>query len=212
MARRTGWGLANQAFSSLTNFALGVLIARSVTPHEFGAFTMAFATYTLLLGLARALTSEPFVVRFSHVPLDAWRPAAAAAAGTATSLGVVGGAGCVLVGLATTGPTSQAFIALGLTLPGLLLQDTWRFAFFARGSGGQAFLNDLLWALIMFPVVVAFLATGHASMLWLTLAWGGAGAVAGLVGVLQARVLPRPALSARWLRAQRELAAPYLGE
>jgi O-antigen/teichoic acid export membrane protein len=212
MARRTGWGLANQAFSSLTNFALGVLIARSVTPHEFGAFSLAFATYTLLLGLSRALTSEPFVVRVSHVRLAVWRPAAAAAAGTATSIGVVGGAGCVLFGLATTGPTSQAFVALGLTLPGLLLQDSWRFAFFARGSGGQAFLNDLVWALIMFPAVVAFVATGHASMMWLTLGWGGAGAVAGLVGVLQARVLPRPALSARWLRAQRQLAAPYLGE
>ena len=28
-------------------------------------------------------------------------------------------------------------MALGLTLPGLMLQDSWRFAFFALGRGSQ---------------------------------------------------------------------------
>ena len=212
IARRTGWGLADQAFSSLTNFALGVMIARSVPPHDFGAFSLAFATYTLFLGLSRALTSEPLVVRFSHSSPDAWRAATAAGTGTAILLGVVGGAGCVVFGLATSGPIAQAFIALGITMPGLLLQDAWRYAFFARGGGAQACLNDVIWAVVMFPAVAVLIATRHTSMTWLTLGWGGAGAVAGLVGVLQARVRPRPALATAWLRAQRELASRYLGE
>ena len=44
------------------------------------------------------------------------------------------------------GPTRMAFLALGVTLPLLMLQDSWRFAFFALGRGSQAFLNDSVWA------------------------------------------------------------------
>lgn len=212
IARRTGWGLADQAFSSLTNFVLGVMIARSVAPHEFGAFSLAFATYTLFLGLSRALTSEPLIVRFSHSSPEAWRAATAFGTGTATMVGIVGGAGCVLFGLATSGPMAQAFIALGVTLPGLLLQDAWRYAFFARGGGAHAFVNDVIWAVVMFPAVAVLVATERTSMTWLTLGWGGSGAAAGLVGVLQARVRPRPTRAAAWLRDQRELASRYLGE
>ena len=41
VAGRAGWGLIDQAFSSLTNFALGILIARTVPIAEFGAFSLA---------------------------------------------------------------------------------------------------------------------------------------------------------------------------
>ncbi len=212
MARRTGWGVGDQAFSSATNFALGMIVARSVSPEDFGAFSLAFATYTLFLGLSRSLTSEPLVVRYSHAPLDAWRSATASGTGTAMVVGLIGGAGCVLFGLSAHGSLAEGFVALGITLPGLLLQDAWRFAFFARGSGVNAFLNDLAWAVIMFPAMAALLATDHASIAWLTLGWGGAGAAAGLFGVLQARVIPRPTLAAKWLRDHADLASRYLGE
>ena len=48
-----------------------------------------------------------------------------------------------------------AFLALGLTLPGLLLQDSWRYAFFALGRGSQAFLNDTVWTLAMLPALAS---------------------------------------------------------
>jgi hypothetical protein len=127
-------------------------------------------------------------------------------------LGIVCGTGFILFGVAGSGALAQAFVALGITMPGLLLQDTWRYAFFARGSGGHAFLNDLVWALIMFPVMGALIATHHTSMSWLTLGWAGAGAAAGLVGILQAGMRPRPALTARWLRSQADLASRFAGE
>lgn len=34
----------------------------------------------------------------------------------------------------------------GITMPRLMLQDSWRYAFFAHGRGGHAFLNDTIWA------------------------------------------------------------------
>jgi O-antigen/teichoic acid export membrane protein len=212
IARRTGWGVGDQAFSSLTNFALGVLIARSVAPKDFGAFSLMFATYTLCLGLARSVTSEPLVVRFSHSAGEEWRSATASATGAALLLGIVCGTGCILFGVVSSGALAQAFVALGITMPGLLLQDTWRYAFFARGTGGQAFLNDLVWALIMFPVMAALIAAHHTSMSSLTLGWGGAGAAAGLLGILQAGIRPRPTLTSRWLRGQSDLASRFAGE
>ena len=56
--RRLGWGLADQALSSVTNFVLGSLVARALPPGEFGAFSIAFVN-TRAFGASRALASEP---------------------------------------------------------------------------------------------------------------------------------------------------------
>ena len=57
------------------------------------------------------------------------------------------------------GTARLAFLALGLTLPGLLLQDSWRYSFFALGQGSQAFVNDTIWALTL--VAAAAVPAGH---------------------------------------------------
>ena len=50
-------------------------------------------------------------------------------------IGLFAGA-CVLVAAwLLSGTVRLAFFALGLTLPGLLLQDSWRYSFFALGRG-----------------------------------------------------------------------------
>ena len=67
VARRASWSFGDQALSSLTNFALAVVVARAVTAEEFGAFGLAFSAYLLVLGLVRAVTAEPLLVRASHV-------------------------------------------------------------------------------------------------------------------------------------------------
>jgi hypothetical protein len=118
----------------------------------------------------------------------------------------------LLFGVTSSGALSQAFLALGLSLPGLLLQDSWRFIFFSAGRGSLAFLNDVLWAVIMFAAVAVLLFADQASIPSLMFAWGGSGTLAGLVGALQARVIPDPYATLRWFRAQRDLAGRYLGE
>ena len=67
--------------------------------------------------------------------------------GTAACVGLVAGVCVLIASLLLHGTTSvRPSSPSGLTLPGLLLQDSWRFAFFALGRGSQAFLNDLVWA------------------------------------------------------------------
>ena len=84
---------------------------------------------------------------------------------------------CVLGAAALLDGTAKgAFIALGLTLPGLLLQDSWRYAFFALGRGGQAFLNDVVWASALLPALIFLRATGHTNVSWFVFAWGATAA------------------------------------
>ena len=210
VALRTGWGVADQALSSVVNLTVGALVARAVSPASFGAFGLVFSTYLIVLGALRALVSEPLVVRFSARETEEWRPATRAATGSALVLGVAVGVGCVLVGSATGGVFGQALLALGVVLPGLVLQDTWRFAFFAAGRGRSAFVNDLAAASAL-PALVVLSETTHSVGL-LVLAWGAAGSCAALVGALQARLAPAPLAGPSWIRSQRDLAFPYLGE
>jgi len=211
--QRASWGVADQALSSLTNFALGILVARSATTAGFGAFSIVFTTFTVTLGLSRALTSEPLMVRYSGSARPVWQRGTAAATGTALAVGVAVGFICGLVGWMIVGGTLGApFLALGATLPGLLLQDCWRYAFFANGEGRKAFMNDALCAAVLVVVFGALIRSGGASIGLLVLAWGGASTVGAIVGVLQSSVAPTPQRGRRWASRHRDLIPRYVGE
>ena len=169
-ARRLGWGLADQAVSSVTNFVLGLVVARSLGATSFGAFTLAWVTYGVVLNVSRGLATDPLTVRYSG-PADArWRAAIVRAASTALAVGLVVGTACVLGGLAVGHTVGPSFVALGITLPGLMLQDSWRYAFFSSGQGKRAFLNDSVWAVVLVPAMLIADATGTAFAF--VLAWG----------------------------------------
>ena len=210
-AGRLSWGLVDQAVSSLTNFAVGILVARSLGAAQFGAFSLAWVTYAVLLNLSRGLGTDPLMVRFSG-PADArWLAAARQAVSTTLFVGLLSGAGCVLAGLALGGSVGSAFVGLGLVIPLLLVQDGWRYAFFAVGRGRSAFLNDLTWGLALVPAIEA--AAGRPSVGGFVIAWGIAGGLAAIVGSLQTRLLPvnlRGAVS--WVSQQRDLGWRYVME
>jgi O-antigen/teichoic acid export membrane protein len=210
--RRVGWGLLDQALSSLTNFALGVVIAREVNQSAFGAFGIAFATYLIVLGISRATGSEPLVIRYSRSPEEDWRGAAGRASGMAVVVGLATGTLCVIAGVVADGSLRSALIALGVVLPGLLVQDVWRFALFAAGRGSDALLNDLAWAVVLFPALGLLIATGQTSVGSFILAWGTAATAAAVIGAWQTRAIPRPTGARGWFREHRELTPRFLGE
>ncbi len=209
-AGRVSWGLADQAVSSLTNFAVGIFVARSLGATGFGVFTIAWVTYGVVLNVSRGLATDPLVVRFSGVPAESWRAAVSRSSGTALLIGIVSGAVSVLAGTALGGTIGASFVALGLVLPALLLQDSWRFAFFAAGQGRKALTNDLVWAAALIPALV--FAADNGSVFGFVLAWGLSGAVAAGYGCVQTRLLPQLAGMRAWLRQQRDLGPRYLVE
>jgi O-antigen/teichoic acid export membrane protein len=210
--RRFTWGLADQAMSSITNAFVSIYIARELGAVPFGAFSLAYLTYAFALNASRGLATDPLVVRFSNKDLPTWRRAVASATGTATLAGFVLGVGVLGVAVALSGTARLAFLALGITLPGLLLQDSWRYAFFALGRGSRAFFNDAAWAVVLIPELIALKLTGHANVFSFVLAWGAAATVAAAIGPLQARVLPRPTQAEAWIVRHRDLGPRYLAE
>ena len=47
--RRLSWGVADQAMSSISNFAVNIYIARSLGAVQYGAFALAYVTYGFAL-------------------------------------------------------------------------------------------------------------------------------------------------------------------
>jgi O-antigen/teichoic acid export membrane protein len=210
-AGRVFWGVADQALSSATNFALAIVVARAVAPAAFGTFALVFATYLLILGISRAINTQPLVVRFSDVEAGSWREASREATGAAIWLGVVAGTASAVIGVILASP---ALVFMGLMFPGLLLQDAWRMAFFARGSGRSAFVNDLVWAVALVPALWITVQIDSSSAAPFVLAWGCSATVAAVAGVAQSRIVPAlsVARTVGWQRAHRDLAPRFLGE
>ncbi|WP_425276064.1 hypothetical protein [Streptomyces bobili] len=207
---RLSWGLADQAASSMTNFAVGIYVARSLGVTAFGVFSLAWVTYGVVLSVSRGLATDPLVVRFSGVPDASWRGAVARSSGTALGVGVAIGVACLVAGLAVGGRVGPAFACLGVMLPGLLLQDAWRYSFFAAGTGRKAFVNDLVWGVALVPALVV--AARQGSVAAFVLAWGASATVAAGYGCLQSGIRPRMTGARGWLREQRDLSYRYLVE
>ncbi|MDV9175616.1 hypothetical protein R6V09_36570, partial [Streptomyces sp. W16] len=207
---RLSWGLADQAASSISNFAVGIYVARSLGVTAFGVFSLAWVTYGVVLNVSRGLATDPLVVRFSGVPEPSWRGAVARSTGTALCVGTALGVLCLAAGLGLGGRVGPAFAALGLMMPGLLLQDAWRFSFFAAGNGRKAFVNDIVWGIALIPAMVV--AAHVDTVAAFVLAWGASATVAAAYGCIQSGIRPRTAQARGWLREQRDLGYRYLVE
>jgi hypothetical protein len=204
--------VGDQILSSVTNFALGVVAARSLGPTNFGAFSIAYATYIVVLGISRSMNTDPLMVRYSASSPAEWRVATTAATGSAITTGVATGASMVAIGVVRGGTTGTALIAMGVMMPGLMLQDAWRMSFFTIGRPTRALVNDLVWVIVMGTGLALAYVSGHESLSVLTLTWGGAATVAAIVGFPQARTgMPR-LNPLPWWKAHRDLGPRFLAE
>jgi len=212
MLRRSTWTLADQGLWAVSNFGLGVLVARMVSPAEFGAFSVCFTLYLLAVGASRAVASEPLLVRHSGRRDEHRAVAVAASAGLATAVGLGAGALVVAAGAAWSGSLGRTLMALGVLLPALLLQDALRYGFLAAGRPEKAFVNDGVWAIAQVGLVLAASALMGRTAVTMVAAWAGAGAVAALAGCVQAGVVPLLREGLAWGSAQRSLSGPFLAE
>ncbi|HEX3966290.1 MAG TPA: hypothetical protein VHZ03_58205 [Trebonia sp.] len=212
LAQRFGWGLADQAMSSLSNATMSFYVARELGPAKYGAFSIAYVTYSFALNASRGLATEPLLVRYSNAKLDTWKLAVSRSTGTAIVAGVVLGCCSIVAGILLHGTLGLGFIALGLVLPGLMLQDSWRYAFFALGRGSQSFLNDTVWTVAMLVAVVVLHVTHDGSVFWFLLVWGIGATFAACLGPLQSRVIPNPVGAGEWFTRHRDLGLRFMAE
>lgn len=209
LAGRATWNLVDQVVSSGTNLVLTVIIARSLSVSGFGAFAVAFAVYSLLVGGSRAIIAQPLVVRYVSRGESAFYDAARAAAGGAVLLGIASGVITLAVGLVVGGATGLSLVAIGVLMPALLLQDMWRAIFVAQGRPQAAFVNDLIWAVVQFVTIGALILAGQTTGPAMILGWAGSALVAAVIGGFQFRGHPQITRSLPWLREQRDIIGYY---
>ncbi|MFD9409516.1 hypothetical protein ACFWBN_21200 [Streptomyces sp. NPDC059989] len=156
----------DQAASSATNILVLVLAARLSSASGFADFSMVYVAFSVLLGLNMAYVGQSLVLEKGEL-LGAVCRSAAAFTGAASA---VVGAALALVGLLLPGATGRAFLALGLVLPLVLLQDGLRYCFSALRAPERALAADAL-RLVCVVAALAVQPSG-ASAGRLVLAWG----------------------------------------
>ena len=155
LANKGFWAVTDQALFAVSNFVLNVLLARWLTPQDYGAFTLAFSVSLLIGTFHSALLIEPMLVfgpgrykaRLSQylgvMVYGHWRLAVPVAGALLL---------CVSLVLAVTGFGALSAVFLGLALAGPLIDFLWlmRRACYARlqprlaASGGALYMALML--------------------------------------------------------------------
>ncbi len=213
LGRRAGWGIADQALSSMTNFAASIAVAREVSAGEFGAFGVAFLVYLLAVGLTRAVAAEPYLVRHSATDDDEGDDlgAGSAALGVAALCGVVGAVPIATAAFLLGGPMGAALWPVALLLPLLLVQDIARYVLVGRRDAKRAVASDVAWLVLLVPGFALAISSGGSELRWLVAAWAVAGSIAGLV-VLRPGLVPSPRAARGWWSRHGDLAPRFAGE
>lgn len=193
---RAGLTLVDQGFSSLSNFAVGVVVARVAGPVGLGGFSFAYAGWLVLSDLHRSLITDPMTIEGdvrSECRKDRIRSikqgyAAELILGSAVALVFVV-VGLILGGLHAH-TYGQAMVALAPWLPALVAQDYWRWIGFMSQRPGLSLANDAVFNVVQGgAVAVVFLAHTH-SLVAIIGAWGLGGAAGAIYGLRQYRVFP----------------------
>ncbi len=202
----------DQGLSAASNLVLSVIVARTLSAGEFGAFAVAFLVFGFLIATTRAVIGQPLQITFSGEPPALWAAATRSAVAASLVLGAASGLVVVATGAALSGTTGHALIAVGICLPGLLAQDTCRLAFFSSGRAKQAAFNDGLWTVLEFAGLGAALALGVKNEVVFIVCWGGAAGVAAVVAIRLLRTTPQFRGCLRWMFGQRRLTGYLFAE
>ncbi|MFB7809811.1 hypothetical protein [Streptomyces virginiae] len=185
----------DQAASSATNILVLVLAARLSSASGFADFSMVYVAFSVLLGLNMAYVGQSLVLEKGDGLGAACRSAAGFTSAASAAVGVL----LAVVGLALPGATGRTFLALGLVLPLVLLQDGLRYCFSALRAPERALAADAL-RLVCVVAALALQPEG-ASAGRLVLVWGLSALPALAVGLW----LLRP-----YVRGSRADLRPYL--
>lgn len=199
----------DQGLYSVSNVVLTIVVARTVDAEDFGAFSLCYVAYMLLLGLARSTGSKPFTIERSLDSAGVFRAQSRRLMAYGLGLGLLSGAAALLVAQLLSGPLSDGLTVLAALLPGLLLQDAVRGVYFARQQPRAAFVNDALWTVLQVGAIgAALVAFDPPAMTLLMAGWGVPAAVAAAVGILHLGARPGRPIVLAWLRPHAALASP----
>jgi len=193
MTARFGLAATDQCVSSLSNFAVGVAVARLAGIAALGAYSLAYVMWLIVADVHRSLITDPMAIENDlHDPQAVRHVRIGLAAELSLGLSMalpfaLGGAILLWTGQHAYG---ECFLALAPWLPLLLVQDYWRWVGFMKSRPGQALANDGVFDVVQALAFVLLFFAGVRSSVLAIEAWG-LGALAGACfGLVQHSVLP----------------------
>ncbi len=198
--------MLDQGVSSVSNFAVGVVIARLSGLAGLGAYSLAYAAWLLVAAVHRALVTDPMAIMGdARHPTDTRANLKKGFAAEVT-LGVTAGAVIAVLGGALLLAGQHSFglsqLAVAPWIPFLLLQDYWRWTGFMQAKPGKALANDFVYDLVQAAGFVVLL-VAHIHSTPLAIAAWGLGALGGAVyGIWQFGVRPSVSNGMEWLKSK----------
>jgi glycosyltransferase involved in cell wall biosynthesis/O-antigen/teichoic acid export membrane protein len=206
------WTVVDQGLSSASNLLFVVSVARGSNVAEFGAFSLAYIAYGLVLGAVRAIGGDVLLLRAEQQGLGIERDARRLL-GVALTLGAVAGGVACAVAVLAGGALGGPLLAVGAVLPIVLAQDAMRYCLFARRAPTLAAVSDLTWLVVQLVVtVVLLLAIPHPGPAPIVFAWASGAAASLAVGLSRARLAPTFRGVAAWFSQDRARVGSFFGD
>jgi O-antigen/teichoic acid export membrane protein len=184
--RRVAVGVADQVAYSLSNFLLSIFVASQSSVVEFGIFSLAYASFLVVLSLNRGLTGDPVLILASGTEgVPAQERIVRVSFGMSAMLGT--GTACLLLllGAATKGQPLASSVLFGFSVVcfSFFVQDFLRHAAFARGRPGVALISDSTVLAVEIFLFVILVSSGQPTIFLLIVGFGLAG-IAGSLAFL----------------------------
>lgn len=208
--RRLTQGLASQGLSSLSNFALVVMVARTTSPEVFGAFAIAYSLSLLLTGVLRGVIGEALAVTLANRQVS--RESTSPALGAAVVVGITGGLVFAIAGALWPHDLLGRWLLLfAVAVPLLVFQDAVRFVGFAAHRPSVAILSDGVWLGLQLLAWLALATFSELTGEGLLITWWLA---AGTAGAVLLRAIGPPAIPSgiKWLAENRRLSLSFGAE
>jgi O-antigen/teichoic acid export membrane protein len=185
--------MSDQAFASVSNFAVGVVVAHIAGAAGLGAFSLAYTCWILLTNAHRALITDPMAILGDLYSDDASQRVRQGLAAEVL-FGLVASAGFLLVGLmlrlAGAHTFADGILALAPWIVFLNIQDYWRWIGFMSRRPEKSIANDAVFdigEIVAFGAI--FLVHAHSAFSVIS-AWGFGAAVGAVYGLKQFSVRP----------------------
>jgi hypothetical protein len=201
----------DQGASSVSNFALAIIVAHYSDAKSLGVFALLTVTYILSQGLVRSMTSDCMLTRSETddtVMSRFERAGYLSAFLTSVALSLL----VLAVSPFLPHDFSIPFVIFAVCFPFMALQDFSRFIGISRHDPAYSIRLDVAWVVIFLVAFVLLKSADMASLNWLWGAWTGAGAVVGLYTMrwhLARR--GKDALLRFWVESEKAVALRFAG-
>jgi O-antigen/teichoic acid export membrane protein len=204
-AMKGGLAITDYGLISGSNFLLGVLLARWLSPEHYGAYALAFSIYVLVAFLYQALLLEPLSVFSGTAYRDNIRGYLLTATWMHWAISFVvclllGGTGVAALLWWHSSALAVAFAGLTIATPFILIHAMARRSFYLKTSPGPAAFASFFYCLLVTGGVFLAFRQGWLTSLTAYLLMGLAALVSGLIMLFQLNAKLEPASSHPALR------------